>query len=189
MRLETGKVAKQAGGSVWMQMGDTVVLGAATMAKTAREGLDFFPLTCDYEERKYAVGKIPGGFIKRGGRPSEKAILTSRLIDRPVRPLFPYGMRNEVQIIVNPLSVDHDHLPDVLAVVAASTAIMVSDIPWNGPIGCVRVGRINGEFIVNPSLSETDSSDIDLIVAGTVDRVNMLEAGASEEVKRKSSPR
>lgn len=180
LRFETGKLAKQAGGSIWMQAGDTVVIGAATMAHSAREGLDFFPLTCDYEERKYAVGKIPGGFVKRGGRPSEKAILTSRLIDRPVRPLFPYGMRNEVQIIVNPLSVDHDHLPDTLAVVAASAAIMVSDIPWNGPIGCVRVGRIEGNFIVNPSLAELDASDLDLIVAGSKDVVNMLEAGASE---------
>src|SRR5205085_12562926 len=132
--LETGRVAKQAGGAVLLGMGETVILGVATMSENPREGLDFLPLVCDYEERKYAVGKIPGGFIKRGGRPSEKAVLTSRLIDRPVRPLFPYGMRNEVQIIVNPFSVDHDNLPDTLAVVAASTAVMVSDIPWNGPI-------------------------------------------------------
>src|SRR5205814_8866678 len=127
LRIETGKVAKQAGGAVWVYQGDTVVQAAATMSHETRPGIDFFPLTCDYEERKYAVGKIPGGFVKRGGRPTEKAILTSRLIDRPVRPLFPYGMRNEVQVIVNPLSVDHDHLPDVLAVLAASAAIMVSD--------------------------------------------------------------
>jgi len=180
LHLETGRIAKQAGGSCWLQAGDTVVFGAATMAQHPREGLDFFPLTCDYEERKYAVGKIPGGFVKRGGRPSEKAILTSRLIDRPVRPLFPYGMRHEVQVIVNPFSVDHDNLPDTLAVVAASAAIMVSDAPWNGPIGCVRVGRVDGQFIINPSLSQVDASDLDLIVAGTKDVVNMLEAGANE---------
>ena len=180
LRLESGRVAKQAGGSCWLQMGDTIVLGAATMAHHAREGLDFFPLTCDYEERKYAVGKIPGGFVKRRGRPTEKAILTSRLIDRPVRPLFPSGMRNDVQVIVTPFSVEHDNLPDVLAVVAASTALTISDVPWNGPIGCVRVGRVNGEFVVNPALHEIDQSDLDLIVAGTEDVVNMLEAGASE---------
>lgn len=180
LRLETGRVAKQAGGSCWLQMGDTVVLGTATMAATPREGLDFFPLTCDYEERKYAVGKIPGGFIKRGGRPSEKAVLTSRLIDRPCRPLFPYGMRHETQVIATTLSVEHDNLPDVLAVVAASTALTVSDIPWNGPIGCVRVGRKEGNFVVNPTLEELDASDLDLIVAGTKDSINMLEAGASE---------
>lgn len=180
LRLQTGKVAKQAGGSCWLQVGDTIVLGTATMAQTVREGLDFFPLTCDYEERKYAVGKIPGGFVKRGGRPSEKAILTSRLIDRPVRPLFPQGLRNEVQVIVTPLSVEHENLPDVLAVVAASTALLLSDAPWNGPIGCVRVGRINGEFFLNPSLAQLVDSDLDLIVAGTKDTVNMLEAGASE---------
>ncbi len=180
LRLETGKVAKQAGGSCWLSMGDTVVLGTATMAHNAREGMDFFPLTCDYEERKYAVGKIAGGFIKRGGRPSEKAVLTSRLMDRPVRPLFPYGLRNDVQIIATTLSVEHEFLPDVLAVVAASAAITVSDIPWNGPIGCVRVGRVEGEFVINPSLAELEISDIDLIVAGTDDVVNMLEAGANE---------
>src|SRR5437588_5205496 len=126
LSLETGRVAKQAGGSVLLGMGETVIFSAATMSAEPRAGIDFLPLTCDYEERKYAVGKIPGGFIKRGGRPSEKAILTSRLIDRPVRPLFPYGMRNEVQLIVNPLSVDHDHLPHLLAVVAAPNAIMVA---------------------------------------------------------------
>jgi polyribonucleotide nucleotidyltransferase len=180
LRLETGKVAKQAGGSCWLQMGDTIVLGTATMAASPREGLDFFPLTCDYEERKYAVGKIPGGFIKRGGRPSEKSILTSRLIDRPLRPLFPYGMRNDTQVIATTLSVEGSNPPDVMAVLAASTALMVSDIPWNGPIGCVRVGRVEGQFVVNPSLEEMETSDIDLIVAGTKEVVNMLEAGANE---------
>src|SRR5437588_4355209 len=180
LSLETGRVAKQAGGSVLLGMGETVIFSAATMSAEPRAGIDFLPLTCDYEERKYAVGKIPGGFVKRGGRPSEKAILTSRLIDRPCRPLFPYGMRNEVQVIATPFSVTHESPPDVLAVVAASTAIMVSDVPWNGPIGCVRVGRIDGELIVNPSLDEINRSDFDLIVSGTKDVVNMLEAGANE---------
>ncbi len=150
------------------------------MSNGVREGMDFFPLTCDYEERKYAVGKIPGGFIKRGGRPSEKAILTSRLIDRPVRPLFPAGMRNEVQVIVTSLSVDLENPPDVLAVVAASTALMLSDIPWNGPVGCVRVGRVDGEWVINPTIEQIEASDLDLIVAGTEDTVNMLEAGANQ---------
>jgi len=180
LSLETGKVAKQAGGSCWLRAGDTVLLATATMATAIREGLDFFPLTCDYEERKYAIGKIPGGFIKRGGRPSEKAILTSRLIDRPVRPLFPSGMRNEVQVICTSLSIDHENPPDVLAVVAASTALMLSDAPWNGPIGCVRVGRVDGELVVNPSIAQIETADLDLIVAGTEDAVNMLEAGARE---------
>ncbi|HSV72726.1 MAG TPA: polyribonucleotide nucleotidyltransferase [Chthonomonadales bacterium] len=180
LSLETGKVAHQANGSCWLRCGDTVVLATATMAVHVREGIDFFPLTCDYEERKYSVGKIPGGFIKRGGRPSEKAILTSRLIDRPLRPLFPSGMRNEVQVIAIPLSVDHDNLPDVLAVVAASTALTISNIPWGGPVGCVRVGRVEGEWVVNPTLAQLDASDVDLIVAGTEDRVNMLECCASE---------
>jgi len=180
LSLETGKVAKQAGGACWLQAGDTVLLATATMAAAYREGLDFFPLTCDYEERKYSVGKIPGGFIKRGGRPSEKAILTSRLIDRPIRPLFPTGMRNEVQVICTPLSVDLDYPPDVLAVTASSTALMVSDIPWDGPIGCVRIGRVEGEWIINPSIAQMELADLDLIVAGTEDYINMLEAGASE---------
>ena len=180
LTLETGKVAKQAGGAVWLRAGDTVLLATATMSSGVREGMDFFPLTCDYEERKYAVGKIPGGFIKRGGRPSEKAILTSRLIDRPVRPLFPAGMRNEVQVIVTSLSVDLANPPDVLAVVAASTALMLSDIPWNGPVGCVRVGRVDGEWVINPTIEQIEASDVDLIVAGTEDRVNMLEAGANQ---------
>jgi polyribonucleotide nucleotidyltransferase len=179
LRLETGRVAKQAGGAVWLQQGDTIVLAAATMSREVRAGMDFFPLTCDYEERKYAVGKIPGGFVKRGGRPSEKAILTSRLIDRPVRPLFPDGMRNDVQVIAMPLSVDLDHLPDTLAIVAASAALMVSNIPWGGPIGAVRVGRVEGEFVANPTLAELDFSDLDLVVAGTKQAIIMVEAGAN----------
>ncbi|HLV79207.1 MAG TPA: polyribonucleotide nucleotidyltransferase, partial [Chthonomonadaceae bacterium] len=178
LRLETGKVAKQASGAVWLSQGDTIVLATATMSSEARAGIDFFPLTCDYEERKYSVGKIPGGFVKRGGRPSEKAVLTSRLIDRPLRPLFPYGMRNDVQVIAMPLSVDLDNLPDTLAMVAASAALTVSEIPWNGPIGAVRVGRIGGEYVFNPSQPQIEESDLDLVVAGTRQAVIMIEAGA-----------
>lgn len=180
LRIETGHVAKQASGSVWLRVGDTILIATATMSDTVRPEIDFFPLTCDYEERKYAVGKIPGGFVKRGGRPTEKAVLTSRLIDRPLRPLFPNGLRNEVQIIVTTLSIDHDNLSDIWSVVAASAALMVSDIPWNGPVGAVRMGRINGELIVNPTLVEIDESDLDLIVAGTEQAAIMVEAGAKE---------
>ncbi|MBI2843830.1 MAG: polyribonucleotide nucleotidyltransferase [Armatimonadetes bacterium] len=178
--LETGNVAKQANGGVLLTCGETVVLGAATMSLEPREGMDFFPLTCDYEERKYAVGKIPGGFVKRGGRPSEKAILTSRLIDRPLRPLFPNGMRNDVQVITIPLSMEPDNPADTLALVAASAALTVSDIPFSGPVGAVRVGRIDEQFIINPSLDQQEESDLDLIVAGTREAVMMLEGGADE---------
>lgn len=177
LRLETGKVAKQANGAVWLYQGDTIVMATATMSQEPRLGTDFFPLTCDYEERKYAVGKIPGGFVKRGGRPSEKAVLTSRLIDRPLRPLFPDGMRNDVQIIALPLSVDADNLSDTLAMVAASAALTVSNIPFGGPIGAVRVGRVNGELIMNPTLSQLAQSDMDLVVSGTKRAVLMIEAG------------
>ncbi|MHB1461583.1 MAG: polyribonucleotide nucleotidyltransferase [Armatimonadota bacterium] len=178
--IETGKLAKQAGGSVTVQWGDTIVFCAATMSRTARTDIDFFPLTVDYEERKYAVGKIPGGFMKRGGRPSEKAILTSRLIDRPLRPLFPDGMRNEVQIAALPLSVDRERLPDVLAINAASAALMISNIPWAGPVGAVRVGRVEGEWVINPSLAQCEESELDLVVAATKDAICMVEAGANE---------
>ena len=177
MRLETGRVAKQANGAVWLYQGDTIVMATATMSQDPRPGTDFFPLTCDYEERKYAVGKIPGGFVKRGGKPSEKAVLTSRLIDRPLRPLFPDGMRNDVQVIALPLSVDHDNLSDTLAMLAASAALTVSNIPFGGPIGAVRVGRVDGALIMNPTLSQLDDSDMDLVVAGTRSAVLMLEAG------------
>jgi polyribonucleotide nucleotidyltransferase len=177
LRLETGRVAKQANGAVWLYQGDTIVMATATMSQEPRVGTDFFPLTCDYEERKYAVGKIPGGFVKRGGKPSEKAVLTSRLIDRPLRPLFPDGMRNDVQVIALPLSVDHDNLSDTLAMLASSAALTVSNIPFDGPVGAVRVGRVNGHLVMNPTLSELDESDMDLVVAGTRKAVLMIEAG------------
>jgi len=179
LRIETGKVAKQAGGAVWVYQGDTVVQAAATMSHETRPGIDFFPLTCDYEERKYAVGKIPGGFVKRGGRPSEKAILNSRLIDRPLRPLFPDGMRNDVQVIAMPLSLDLDNLSDTIAIVAASAALMVSDIPWEGPVGAVRVGLVDGQLVVNPTQTQVKASDLDLVIAGTKKAVIMIEAGAN----------
>lgn len=177
LRLEVGRIARQANGSVLLTSGDTVVMATAVMSREPRTGMEFFPLTCDYEERKYTVGKIPGGFVKRGGRPSEKAVLTSRLIDRPLRPLFPDGMRNDVQVIAMPLSVDLDNLPDMFAIVAASTALTVSNIPFDGPVGAVRIGRIEGEIVVNPSITQLDASDMDLIVAGTKNAVLMIEAG------------
>lgn len=181
LSIETGRVAKQAGGAVLLGMGETVILGTATMSAQPREGLDFFPLTCDYEERKYSVGKIPGGFIKRGGRPSEKAVLTSRLIDRPVRPLFQKGMRNDVQCVAMPFAVDQEFPPDVLAINAVSAALSLSDIPWNGPIGAVRVGRVDGEFVLFPSVEQIEEhSDLDLVLAGTADALIMVEAGAKE---------
>ena len=181
LRISTGKVAKQASGAVWLQNGDTIILATATMSKEPKTNLDFFPLTCDYEERKYAVGKIPGGFIKRGGRPGEKSILVSRLIDRPLRPLFPYGMRNETQVIATPLSYQPEFPPDVMAVTAASAALTVSNIPFAGPVGCVRVGMDEeGQFILNPTYDQQLDSPLDLIVAATDDAIAMVEAGASE---------
>lgn len=178
--LETGRVANQANGAVWLTCGETIVLATATMSPKPREDMNFFPLICDYEERKYAVGKIPGGFVKRGGRPSEKAILTSRLIDRPIRPLFPAGMRNDVQVIAMPLSMEPDVPADVLAVVATSAALAISDIPWNGPIGCVRVCRVGGDYVVNPSLEQTKQADVELVVAGYGGKVMEIELEASE---------
>ena len=180
LRIETGRMAKQADGAVLVTMGDTVVLATATMSDEPREGIDFFPLVCDYEERKYAVGKIPGGFVKRGGRPSEKAILTSRLIDRPLRPLFPEGMRNEVQVIAIPLSVELENPPDVIAMVAASAALSISRIPFYGPTGAVRVARLDDRFIINPSWEQIEASDINVVVAGTREAVTTVDVEAKE---------
>lgn len=179
IEFETGRMAKQAGGAVTVRSGDTMVLGTATMSNTPRD-IDFFPLTCDYEERMYSVGKIPGGFFKREGKPSERAVLTSRLIDRPVRPLFPDGMRNDVQVVTMPLSVDQVNPPDILAMNAASAALTISDIPWNGPIGAVRVGMVDGELVLNPTREQIDAGDLELIVAGTEDAIIMVEAGANQ---------
>ena len=180
LSIETGRVAKQAGGSVLLGMGETVVLGTATMSKSAREGIDYLPLVCDFEERKYSIGKIPGGFVKRGGRPSEKSILTSRLIDRPLRPLFPKGMRNDVQIIAMAFSVDKNVPPDVLAINAAGAALAVSDVPFAGPVAGVRVGHIDGEFVLFPSNEDLKVSKLDLVVAGHKGAISMVEAGANE---------
>ena len=179
LSIETGRMAKQAGGAALVQFGETVVLVTATASSSPREGIDFFPLTCDYQEKTFAAGKIPGGFFKREGRPAEKEILTSRLIDRPVRPLFPKGFRCETQIIATVLSHDRENDPDVLSIVGASTALVLSDVPWLGPIAAVRVGRIGGRFVVNPMTSQLAESDLNLIVAGSRDAIVMVEGGAS----------
>ena len=177
--IETGKLALQAGGAVTVHLNDTVIFAAATMGDV-REGIDFFPLSVDYEERMYAGGKIPGSFFRREGRPSTDAILTARLTDRPLRPLFPEGMRNEVQIIMYSLSADAENPLDILAINAASASIMISDIPWNGPVAAVRVGRVDGQFVANPTFPEMDKSDLDLRIAGTRDAILMVECGADE---------
>src|SRR5881398_1477487 len=179
--FETGKLAKQADGAVVVRAGETVVLGTAQGRTEAREGADFFPLTVDVEERMYAAGKIPGGFFKREGRPTERAILTARMIDRPIRPLWPKGFRNEVQVICTVLSADMVTAHDVLCINGASAALMLSPLPFLGPVGAVRVGLIEGEFVVNPTLRESeDNGELDLIVVGTKEGLTMVEAGANE---------
>ncbi|TMB75525.1 MAG: polyribonucleotide nucleotidyltransferase, partial [Chloroflexi bacterium] len=180
LRFETGKFAKQAGGAVTVQYGDTVVFAAGTVAKTIRTGIDFFPLTVDFEERLYAAGKIPGSFPRREGRPSEEGILTARLVDRPIRPLWPKGFKNDVQIIVSAWSADQENEYDILAVNAASAALHISNAPFEGPIGCVRVGTVDGKLTLNPTIQQLEESDLDLVVAGTRDSVMMIEAGANE---------
>jgi polyribonucleotide nucleotidyltransferase len=183
--VEIGKVANLAGGSCMVRCGDTVVLATATGSKKPREGIDFFPLTVEYEEKQYAVGKIPGGFIKREGRPSEKATLTARNIDRPIRPLFPEHYRNEVQVIATVFSVDQDNAPDIIAMIGSSIALSISDIPFEGPTGSVYVGYVDGEYIINPTVGQRENSKLQLIVSGTRDAITMVEAGAdilSEEV-------
>lgn len=180
LTVETGEVAKQAGGSVLVRYDDTVVLSTATASKQAKEGIDFFPLTVLFEEKLYSVGKIPGGFLRREGRPSEHATLTARMIDRPIRPLFADGFRNEVQVVNTVLSVDQNCTPEMTAMFGASLALCVSDIPFNGPIAGVVVGRLNGEYIINPTPEQLEKSDIHLTVAGTKYAVNMVEAGAKE---------
>lgn len=180
LTVETGEVAKQAGGAVLVRYDDTVVLSTATASKQAKEGIDFFPLTVLFEEKLYSVGKIPGGFLRREGRPSEHATLTARMIDRPIRPLFADGFRNEVQVVNTVLSVDQDCTPEMTAMFGASLALCVSDIPFNGPIAGVMVGRVDGEYIINPTPEQLEKSDINLTVAGTKYAVNMVESGAKE---------
>ncbi len=178
--IENGKMAKQANGAVLVRYGDTVVLVAATASTEPREGVDFFPLTVDYEEKMYAVGKIPGGFIKREGRPSNQAILCAPLIDGPLRPLFPKGFRNDANVIATVLSVEQDNPPEIAAMIGASCALCVSDIPFNGPIAGVRVGRVDGQFVINPTVEQREKSDLNLTIAGSKDAVMMVEAGANE---------
>ena len=180
IQLETGRLALQAGGAVTARMGDTMVLATATMAKTVRQGIDFFPLSVEYEERLYAAGRIPGSYFRREGRPPEAAILIARLVDRPLRPLFPDDLRNDVQIIVTALSHDQVNDIDVLAVNAASAALVISDVPFDNPVGAVRIGLINGELVINPTIPEMQYSDLDLRVAGTKDAIVMVECGANE---------
>src|SRR5699024_3798624 len=177
--VEVGELAKQANGACMIHYGDTSILATATASKEPKD-LPFFPLTVNYEERLYAVGKIPGGFIKRESRPSEKAVLASRLIDRPIRSLFPEGFRNEVQVISTVMSVDQDCSTEIAAMIGSSIALSISDIPFDGPIAGVNVGRVDGEFIINPTIEEQEHSDLDITVAGTKDAINMVEAGAEE---------
>ena len=181
---ETGKYAEQAGGSVLISCGNTALLVCATVSGQPREGADFLPLSCDYEEKMYAAGKIPGGFIKREGRPSEKAILTSRLIDRPIRPLFPKGFYNDVQVVATCMSVENDVQPDILAMNGASLALSISEAPFAGPIGAVSVGYVDGNYIINPDSKQREASRLHLTVAGTKDAVMMVEAGANEVTEK-----
>lgn len=174
LSIEIGKVAQLADGAVVVRYGDTVVLVTACASDKPKEGIDFFPLSVDYEERLYAVGKIPGGFIKREGKPTEKAILNARLIDRPIRPLFPKGYRNDVQVIATVLSVDQDNLPEIVAMIGSSAALSISSIPFMGPTGSVLVGLVDGDFVLNPTAEEREKSKMHLVVSGTKDAVMMV---------------
>src|SRR5689334_10880173 len=180
LTLETGRMARQADGAVLASYGETTVLATVVAAKTPREGVDFLPLTVDYQEKFYAAGRIPGGYFKREGRPTEKETLVSRLIDRPIRPLFADGWRNETQVIVTTLSHDLENDPDILAMVATSAALTLSGVPFMGPIGAARVGFVNNEYVLNPQLDEMPESALDLTVAGTADAVLMVESEAKE---------
>jgi len=178
--VETGHIAEQANGALFIRCRDVVVLVTATANRTPREGIDFFPLTCDYEEKLYSVGRIPGSFPRREGRPSEAGVLASRMIDRPLRPLFPKDFRNDVQIIATVVSADQEQDPTTLAVTGASLALAISDIPHAGPVGCVRVGMLDGQLMLNPTLQQIAESELDLVVAGTADAISMVEAGARQ---------
>ncbi|MEZ4508760.1 MAG: polyribonucleotide nucleotidyltransferase [Eubacteriales bacterium] len=178
--VETGKYAEQAGGSALVRLGDTAVLVCATIAKTARDGVDFLPLSVEYQEKLYSVGKIPGGFIKREGRPTDRAILSSRLIDRPLRPLFPKGFYNDVQVVATVMSVEQDVQPEILAMIGSSVVLSISEAPFTGPTGSVAVGMVDGEYIINPDVAQREKSSLSLVVAGTKDAVMMVESGANE---------
>ncbi|WP_303162014.1 polyribonucleotide nucleotidyltransferase [Ruminococcus champanellensis] len=180
LTVETGKTCELANGSCWVRYGGSVVMANVTASAKPREGIDFFPLSVDYEERLYAVGKIPGSFMKREGKPSEKAILTSRMVDRPIRPLFPKDMRNDVSVVMTVLAVDPDHSPEIMGMIATSIAISISDIPWNGPIAGVSVGLVDGEIVLNPTLEQRGRNDLNLTVAGTDKKIVMIEAGANQ---------
>jgi hypothetical protein len=180
LTVETGKLAQMANGACTLRYGDTVLLVTATNSAKPKEGIDFFPLSVDFEEKLYSAGKIPGSFIRREGKPSEKAILTSRLIDRPIRPLFPKGYRNDVQVVATVLSVDIDHNPDTIAMIGSSIALSISSIPFNGPTGSVSVGLVDGQFIINPTFEQREKSDMYLVVSGTKDAIMMVEAGSNE---------
>src|SRR6202162_2327745 len=180
LKFETGKIAKQAHGSAVVRIGDNVVLATAVSNADPREGIDFFPLTVDYREYTYAGGRIPGGFIKREGRPSEREILTSRQIDRPIRPLFPETFRNETQVVAFVYSADKENDPDVLGINGASCALALSDIPFHGPVGAVRIGIVDGDFVVNPTYAERIKSTLNIMVVGTKDGIVMIESGAKE---------
>ena len=178
--VETGKTCELSNGSCWVRYGETVVMANVTASVKPREGVDFFPLSVDYEEKLYSVGKIPGGYIKREGKPSEKAILTSRVIDRPIRPLFPSDLRNDVSVVATVLSVEQDNPPEVAAMIGTSIAISISDVPWNGPIGGVWLGLVDGEYVINPTVEQREKSEMLVTVAGTKQKVVMIEAGANE---------
>ena len=178
--VDINRVGKQANGCAFMHYGDTTVLCTATASEKPRDGIDFFPLSVEYEEKMYAVGKIPGGFNKREGKASENAILTSRVIDRPMRPLFPKDMRNDVSVVMTALAVDPDHSPEIMGMIATSIAISISDIPWNGPIAGVSVGLVDGEIVLNPTLEQRGRNDLNLTVAGTDKKIVMIEAGANQ---------
>ena len=180
LSIESGLLAEQAHGAVTVRYGDSVVLVAVTGEKAPKEGLDFFPLTVDYEEKMYAAGKIPGGFIKREGRPTEGAILAARLTDRPIRPLFPKGYRAEVQVIATVLSADQENDPDILSIIGASAALSISPIPFDGPVAGVRVGLIDGKIVINPTSTDLEDSKLDMVVAGTSDAIMMVEGEASQ---------
>ena len=180
LTIETGKMASLANGSVLVRYGDTVVMVNVTASKEPKDGIDFFPLSVDFEEKLYSVGKIPGSYTKREGKPSDKAILTSRAIDRPLRPLFPKDFRNDVVVVATVMSVDQDNSPEVAAMIGASAALSISDIPWGGPTAAVNVGLVDGEIIINPTEEQRKVSDLTLTVAGTADKIAMIEAGANE---------
>ena len=178
--IETGKVAGLANGAAIVKYGETTVLATATASAAPRDGIDFLPLSVDYDEKMYAVGKIPGGFLKREGKPSEKAVLAGRVIDRPVRPLFPKDLRNDISLLLTIMSVDPDCSPEITAMIGASIALSISDIPWNGPIGGVFMGLVDGEIVVNPTAAQRKVSDLELTVAASKEKVVMIEAGANE---------